>query len=490
MKKISYYTKLLVGAVMMLSVVSCNDFINVQPAGQVDETEQFSSIRGFRNAMYGAYGSMATSDLYGGNLGFGFVDQLGQIFGYDNSSETSYFVGQYDYMRSDVRSIVDAIWTKQYQVIAYVNNIIDQTEHAKFEHAELPLMRGECYGLRAFMHFDLVRLFAEDYGQSNASTRGIPYSTSFDLNNKKLLTLHKTYEAILSDLDKAEELLKNDDVVNVETTASSDYLKGRAVFFNKYAVAATKARVYYAMGDEANAAKYAKQVIDATNNFSLKKYSSLSDVKRFPAAGELIFGLYNNTLSSTISTLFLSQTARGTFTEGRRDLENLYETSAFSATSTDLRYTGYYRQNTTPDGLKTYSFVRFLESDAQVNSNPLQGLTLIRLPEMYYILSECTYDSNKTEAVRLLNEVRKSRGLEDVDSAKVATREAFNKEMLRERMREMPGEGQTFYALKHYNKAFTDFRGITTRQPSNSIFVLLGQKRRKSSEDSKLLNTL
>jgi len=66
--------------------------------------------------------------------------------------------------------------------------------------------------------------------------------------------LHKTYEAILSDLDKAEELLKNDDVVNVETTASSDYLKGRAVFFNKYAVAATKARVYYAMGDEANAA--------------------------------------------------------------------------------------------------------------------------------------------------------------------------------------------------------------------------------------------
>ena len=472
MKRISYYTKLLVGAVMMLSVVSCNDFINVQPAGQVDEEEQFSSIRGFRNAMYGAYGSMATSDLYGGNLGFGFVDQLGQIFGYDNSSETSYFVGQYDYMRSDVRSIVDAIWTKQYQAIAYVNNIIDQTENAKFEHAELPLMRSECYGLRAFMHFDLVRLFAEDYGQSNASTRGIPYSTSFDLNNKKLLTLHKTYEAILSDLDKAEELLKNDDVVNVETTASSDYLKGRAVFFNKYAVAATKARVYYAMGDEAKAAKYAKRVIDATNNFSLKKYSSLSDVKRFPAAGELIFGLYNNTLSSTISTLFLSQTARGTFTEGRRDLENLYETSAFSATSTDLRYTGYYRQNTTPDGLKTYSFVRFLESDAQVNSNPLQGLTLIRLPEMYYILSECTYDSNKTEAVRLLNEVRKSRGLEDVDSAKVATREAFNKEMLRERMREMPGEGQTFYALKHYNKAFTDFRGITTRQPSNSIFVL------------------
>ena len=91
---------------------------------------------------------------------------------------------------------------------------------------------------------------------------------------------------------------------------------------------------------------------------------------------------------------------------------------------------------------------------------------------MYYILSECTYDSNKTEAVRYSTEVRKSRGLEDVDSAKVATREAFNKEMLRERMREMPGEGQTFYALKHYNRSFTDFRNIDTYQPSDAIFNL------------------
>lgn len=472
MKRISYYSKLLIGAVMMLFVVSCNDFINVQPVGQVDEEDQFSSIRGFRTAMYGAYGTMATADLYGGNLSFGFIDQLGQVFGYDLSSETSYFVGQYDYKRDIVRPIVDAIWGRQYQTIAYVNNILAHTENSKFEHSELSLMRGECYGLRAFMHFDLVRLFAEDYAQSNETTRGIPYATTFDLNNKPILTLHKTYEAILSDLDKAEELLKKDNVVDVESEATEDYLKGRAVLFNKYAVAATKARIYYAMGDVQNAAKYAKQVIDATGNFSLKKYSSLNDVKRFPAKGELIFGLYNNSLSNTISSMFLSQTARGTFTEGRRDLEELYETSAFSATSTDLRYTGYYRQNVTSDGLKSYSFVRFLESDAQVNSNPLQGLTLIRLPEMYYILSECTYDSDKAEAVKLLNAVRKSRGLEDVDEAKVATKDAFLKEMMRERMREMPGEGQTFFALKHYNKAFTDFRGISTHQPSSSIFVL------------------
>ena len=357
--------------------------------------------------------------------------------------------------------------------------MLRNAENPQFDHKELAFMRGECYGLRAFLHFDLVRLFAEDYTRSNASTRGIPYATTFDLNNKPLLTLHETFKAILKDLDMAESLLADDNEVSVERTPTSDYLKGRATFFNKYAVAATKARVYYAMGDTANAAKYARLVIAATGNFSLKKLTSMADVKRFPATGELIFGLYNNALSADISSTFLSQTARGTFTEGRRDLEELYETSAFSATSADLRYTGYYRQNTTPDGIKTYSFVRLLESDAQVNSSPLQGLTLIRLPEMYYILSECTYDNNKAEAVRLLNVVRTSRGLEAVADAKVADRTAFDKEMLRERMREMPGEGQTFFALKHYNKAFGDYRGINTYQPSSAIFVLPWPEREK-----------
>ena len=460
MKRTTYWINLLAGLVAVVFATSCNDFLDVHPAGEVDESEQFGSIRGYRNAMYGVYGSMAATNLYGKNLGYGFVDQLGQQFGYDNTSETSYFVSQYNYLRSDVRAIVDGIWERQYQTIAYANNVLRNAESPQFDHKELAFMRGECYGLRAFLHFDLVRLFAEDYTRSNASTRGIPYATTFDLNNKPLLTLHETFKAILKDLDTAESLLADDNEVNMEQTPTSDYLKGRAVFFNKYAVAATKARVYYAMGDTANAAKYARLVIAATSNFSLKKLSSMADVKRFPATGELIFGLYNNTLSADISSTFLSQTA-------------------FSATSADLRYTGYYRQNTTPDGIKTYSFVRLLESDAQVNSSPLQGLTLIRLPEMYYILSECTYDNNKAEAVRLLNVVRTSRGLESVADAKVADRTAFDKEMLRERMREMPGEGQTFFALKHYNKAFSDYRGINTYQPSSAIFVLPWPEREK-----------
>ena len=222
-------------------------------------------------------------------LSYGFLDNLGQMFGYDNAANLSYYSTQYDYKRKEVKDVIDNIWASQYQTISYVNNIIAHINSTSIKSKELDYMKGECLGLRAFLHFDVARLFAEDYTRSTSSTRGIPYSTTFDLNNKELLTLHKTYEAILADLNEAETLLANDTVVNVETSPSSDYLKGRGVLFNKYAVAATKARVYYAMGNYTEAARYAQQVLDATSNFKLKKLSSLDDVKRYPANGEMIF---------------------------------------------------------------------------------------------------------------------------------------------------------------------------------------------------------
>ena len=109
MKRTTYWINLLAGLVAVVFATSCNDFLDVHPAGEVDESEQFGSIRGYRNAMYGVYGRMAATNLYGKNLSYGFIDQLGQQFGYDNTSETSYFVSQYNYLRSDVRAIVDGI---------------------------------------------------------------------------------------------------------------------------------------------------------------------------------------------------------------------------------------------------------------------------------------------------------------------------------------------------------------------------------------------
>lgn len=145
---------------------SCDKFLDIQPAGQLEQDKMFGDIQGFRDAMYGAYSSMAQTNLYGEALSYGFLDNLGQMFGYDNAANLSYYSTQYDYKRKEVKDVIDNIWASQYQTISYVNNIIAHINSTSIKSKELDYMKGECLGLRAFLHFDVARLFAEDYTRS------------------------------------------------------------------------------------------------------------------------------------------------------------------------------------------------------------------------------------------------------------------------------------------------------------------------------------
>ncbi len=69
--------------------------------------------------------------------------------------------------------------------------------------------------------------------------------------------------------------------------------------------------------------------------------------------------------------------------------------------------------------------LRFVANESEIRTNALQGLTLIRLPEMYYILAESLYDTDATAAKAALDEVRKSRGLLPVADAKLLTKDAL-----------------------------------------------------------------
>ncbi|MDO5664100.1 MAG: RagB/SusD family nutrient uptake outer membrane protein [Bacteroidia bacterium] len=465
MKKIFILSIIILSGAMC---ISCEKFLDVQPTGTLTEDVAFRDIQGFHDAMYGAYAAMAKPHLYGENLSYGFVDKLGQLFIFDNSEENDRYIVNFEYEHKAVRPISDTIWAGQYTVISYLNNVLEHLKTTPIKHAELKLIEGEAHALRAFLHYDMVRLFADDY-RRKPDARGIPYAYTFDLNNKKLFSLAETYKNILSDLSIAEKLLDNDNSISANSpSASSIYGKERYVHCNKFAVKAIKARVYHSMGNADSAAFYARQVIDSKTNFALEDFSLFNKVKRFPAPKELIFGLYTTRLTDNIFNLFLAKSGAGNFTQARTDLGKLYETGTFTAQNTDVRYSAFYKE----DGWQTFRFIRFLSNEAEIKDNPVTGIGLIRLPEMYYILSESVYDKNKTDAIALLNEVRKSRGLQPVSDEKVNTKEAFETEMMRERMREMPGEGQVFFALKYYNKSFTKAKGQAEITPSSEIFVL------------------
>jgi len=136
---------------------------------------QFKRAQGYYDAMYGVYATMASTTLYGENLSYGFLDKIGQMFGYLNSVNSDTEILKYDYTDQRVRSVIDNIWTTQYQTISYLNNIIANAEKTPLTDTNLNLVRGEAYGLRAFLHFDL--LDTQDVGGfvHGAGTFGIDF---------------------------------------------------------------------------------------------------------------------------------------------------------------------------------------------------------------------------------------------------------------------------------------------------------------------------
>lgn len=455
---------------LLLCTSSC-DFLDVDPKGQIPQDQQFEDVQGFKDAMLGVYATIAAPDMYGRNLTYGFVDVAGQVFrGISYTPYLSLF--SYNYYDAQTRAICDQIWASFYASIANLNNIIGHIESTSLSSSDFNMMRGEAYALRAFLHFDVARLFAPDIVAYPSSGARLPYSYTFNLENKEVFGLDEYYQNILRDLQTAEELLDNE-TYDISDASISDYptrAHRYTYYFNKYAVWALKARVYYTMGDLENAKTYAQKVIDETSQFELSQatIAALNTAKQFPGEKEMIFGVRTNNYHN------LSQLVYTTFRVGsddmylspRTDLRDRYNTSQFTAVSTDNRYAAYY--STTG----TVQFIRYISQQTEVDRQALQGIPLIRLSEMYYIVAESLYDTDQTAALASLNRVRNSRGLQDIETTLVDTKEKFESEMAIERFREMAGEGQVFFALKHYNKSFIKADGVTEVTPTNSVFVL------------------
>ena len=91
---------------------------------------------------------------------------------------------------------------------------------------------------------------------------------------------------------------------------------------------------------------------------------------------------------------------------------------------------------------------------------------------MYYIQAEARFRLGQTaEALESLNAVRRSRGLQGLEASSISSLSDLKQQLLLEYIKEYPGEGQVFFAMKRLQIPFTNYEGVTM-QPSETIFVL------------------
>ncbi len=465
-----------------ITLASCNDWLDVEPSSEVDKGQMFKNEDGYADAMAGVYVNMTSDNLYGKNMTWYAVELMGggatAMFG-DNTTYMDFeFHPDAAYFSESLRnSLCDNIWNEGYNTIANINAILSEIDSNQgvFVGDDYSIFKGEALGLRAFMHFDLLRLFGEA-GTVNPDAKAIPYVATLTSEVYPLLTVKQCADAILSDLKEAKELLKSDPMVT--GSAASKYVcsapTGNATYrvkynikdwhnrrfhFNYYAAVATMARVYLWMGDKQNALACAKEVIDAqaekfpwvapelvANVASTSEYVSRD--RTFST--EQIFALNITDLPDRMDGYMIEgenafQGMNGNilgincecFDEASRPMDPRYAylNTTYSYYGTEFRIsTKYYKDNDYQNSYSPWSANR---------------LPLIRVSEMYYIAAEC--EPNLETAMGYLETVRRNRGLSSFPLS-CSSKDDLQHEVEMEYLKEFIAEGQMFYYKKRRNE--------------------------------------
>lgn len=460
---------------ILFSFTSCKKFLDVKPEGELTGNKLLKDARGFEDAMYGVYATLNGRTLYGANLSHNTVDVLAQYF---ISPGNDYAVNliKYNYKYDLVSAEILNIWQNMYKNIANANSVLKNLERFSPENLRLyNVYKGEALGIRAFMHFDLLRLFTENI-QSNAAAAGIPYSTDFNLRAPKILTAAEAYAKIIDDLLQAEKLLAADEqyMTFPKSNGTENFLKDREIHFNLYAVQATLARVYFTKGDMPKALEYAEKVI-GSNKFKLMEKNEISAglMRGVLYPKETIFGLYSNTYFTTVRDRFYLETSFFSYNL-KYDTKTVY-LGKEATEGHDFRWEGFFKQPATSQGKMRFTklvdpYQLTPELEFQRPKELIKGINMIRLPEMYYIAAEALLNTNPEKGREYFDKVLVSRGLiplENQSPAQSLTLSAITNE----RYKEFIGEGQTFFNMKRLNLSFVDVNA----QPvtgSKDVYVL------------------
>lgn len=422
----------------------------------------FSTRNGFYEALTGVYISMTSESCYGRNYSF-YANELAAVK-YGTVERAGFKSWQkHSYEDVAVTSSLESMWQSGYFTISNANKILKELENrrdvVKYDW-EYNMIKGEMLAVRAYVHFDLMRMFGlESWDGDNASKLTIPYSTEYSLNPTAQKTYAETAGLLIEDIEAALVCLEGDPVrgskpENFDTYFNSDgYWDNRNLHLNYYAVEALAARVEFWAGNYEKAKEYAADVIANTiekgnlvewidADAEVKK--SDNDERDWAFTTEHLFCLevtdlyslttgycYGGDVVTTLSSdlvenILFPRDLSGDGYDGAEDVRGY---------AMQLKYggTGYKSS-------KFYSSTSM--TDAYRNRMPM-----IRISEMYYILGFIAYSENDLEGVKTgLRSVMSHRGYTDLNYGDTA--EALQKELVTEVAREFLGEGQLFYWAK------------------------------------------
>lgn len=444
--------------VILVSVAGCADFLDVQPKDKQSEKQLFATRGGFYTAVNGIYNKMASPALYGKNLSYELVDVISKRYLPLQVSTYLTALSGFDYTNSLVETELSNTWAAAYNTVLNCNVVLENIDESTgvLPVEESRVLKGEMLAVRAFLHFDMLRLFGPVY-KLNPKAESIPYNETSKVMALPLLAADSViHEKVLRDLDEAESLLADSDpVIEGEPMASLEndqdvYLRYRQLRMNYYAVLALKARVYLYAGEQAQALAAARKLL---TDAKVDEHFPAVDPNKLLAnqdnpdrvfSTEVLAGIYLKDRADIHSNYFSSEQAGNNYLHPRKNFVN---TNLFAEETQDYRFQAWWRtaSNESEGG---YDFIKYEEIARPAGKGDAEYfyavfMSLIRLSEVYYIAAEC--EPVLADKYGWLNKIRERRGL---GALTVISEEDFMKRLRTEYLREFMGEGQIFFMYK------------------------------------------
>lgn len=436
---------LLISFVSLFVFSGCESWFDVSSEIDVKEDDLYKTESGFFDALVGVYAKMAENSLYGDQMTISTMELLAHNYVLQDGGPISYsYFSNFNYSTPETESVINNIWEGMYNAIANDNKLLERLDRANpemFGGDNYNLIKGEALALRAYLHFDLLRMFGPSKILDDKQ-KCIPYVTTFGQNATSYSTFEQVIDKLLADIDAAIPLFDKDPIWHPMETPTSVYLLNRKVRMNAFSVRALRARVMlYAGKEDSEIFGYVNSLLDTlqTNINYPHLTSSPQDIAKDKIlSSELLFGLYVDKLASVAARYFPSVATSvelGTTTE---KLDAMFEADIYK--KSDVRYELLYVME---DGMPRLRKFRQEQTDNQRAKNQMP---MLRLSEVYYIAAETSPDVET--ALTYINAVRTARSLLGVE---LTTKEEIKSYLDAEYRREMLAEGQIFYRYKFRN---------------------------------------
>ena len=449
-------------AIALASLQSCNKWLEATSSTQVSDITLFSSRSGFQDALCGVYISMGSEYEYG-EMWTWYVNDLAYGPYAQQSSPLLTAIQNHDWNSNYVTPLTEGMWRAGYFSIANANKVLyelDEKPDIVSDRIERNLMKGELLALRAYIHFDLMRMFGlAQLKEADYEKYTVPYVTTYDKEPTPQKTYRETLTLLEKDLDEAILLLEEDPVrgnASAEFMANANadgFWDARDKRMNYFAAKALKARVLLFRSELDAAAAQAREVVDETAAAGVVKWvdaeamtkATSNDVVDWTFSSEQLFALEVSGLQSLTDAMLFN-----TLTTGASSIivdKNISDITIFNpviiSASEDIRgpalmYKFYGNQ------YRPYKYY----NNSSYAPEYRNRVPMVKISEMYLIIAEAAAEKGDDAKVKeVLSEIRSHRGIQDVESSFFGFSLGMDTVFL-EYVKEFIGESIGYYAAR------------------------------------------